>query len=67
MYQTMTLHEFKKKDGVYTRDDGKYIIKPIYVGSDKMFRVFDVERGIDVFDSSKLKTVKIIFGVERKG
>ena len=67
MYQSMVLHEFKKKDGIYTRDDGKYIIKPIYVGSDKMFRVFDVEKGIDVFDFWKLKHAKMIFGVERKG
>lgn len=67
MYQSMVLHEFKRKDGVYTRDDGKYTIKPVHIGNDKMFRVFDVEKGYYVFYSRRLKDAKIIFSVERRG
>lgn len=67
MYQTMTLHEFKKKDGVYARDDGKYIIKSVDIGKRKMYRVFDVDKGFAVGYFGRLKDAKITFGVERKG
>lgn len=67
MYQSLVTHEFKKVNEVYSRDDGKYIIRPVDIGGRKMFRVFDVDKGFYVGYFGRLKDAKITFGVERKG
>lgn len=62
MYQTMTVHKFKRINQIYVRDDGKYII---FKKNDRSYIVTD-PFGKEVGCFSRLKFAITFFETERK-
>ena len=62
MYQTMNVHKFKRVNGVYVRDDGKYTITKKH---DRFYVVKDSSGNV-VTCFSRLSFAKGFFETERK-